>query len=108
MAKDTITLQTAQDWAKRWKIEGATYLSKNQLKAFKIPGADFSQVLSETGVVDARSYLGIDGNNQPHIMIVGVDVNGNDMIDDTKGWYIYDFSEPCPNTCNKKEPFISQ
>ena len=108
MAKDTITLETAQQWAANWKEKGATYLSENQLKAFWIPGVDLTEVLAEEGVVDARTYLGIDENNVPHAMIVGVDADGNDMIDDSKGWYIYDFSEPCPSTCNKKEPFISK
>ncbi len=108
MAKDTITLQTAQEWAARWKKEGANYLAENQLKAFLIPGDDVTQVMDEKGVVNVRSYLGIDENNEPHLMIVGVDEDGNDMIDDSKQWFIYDFSEPCPNTCNQKPPFISQ
>jgi hypothetical protein len=107
MAKDTITLETAQDWAAKWKENAVTYLSKNQLKAFLIPGIDVSQVLAEEGVVNVRSYLGIDENNEPHLMIIGVDADGNDMIDDSKGWFIYDFSEPCPNICNQKVPFIS-
>lgn len=107
-SKDIISLEKAQNWAAKWKKEGPTYLSDNQLKAFLIPGTDVKEVIAEEGVVNVRSYLGIDENNEPHLMIVGVDAQGNDMIDDSKGWFIYDFSEPCPNTCNQKPPFISQ
>lgn len=108
MAKYTITLETAQTWSAKWKKEATSYLSKNQLNAFLVPGIDMTQVMAQEGVVNVRTYLGIDENNQPHIMIVGVDADGNDMIDDSKEWYIYDFSEPCPNTCNRKGPFISK
>lgn len=106
MAKDTITLETAQEWAATWKENAETYLSENQLKAFLIPGTDVTQVLAEEGVVNVRSYLGIDENNEPHLMIVGVDADGNDMIDDSKGWYIYDFSRPCPSTCDVNSPLF--
>lgn len=104
---NTITLETAQEWAARWKRQQGKYNEYNQLKAFWIPGIDFTQVMEETGVQDVRAYIGIDENEVEKLMIVGVDEEGNDMIDEGKGWYIYDFSEPCPNKCNTKEPFIS-
>ncbi len=104
---NTITLETAQEWAARWKRQQGSYNQHNQLKAFWIPGIDFTQVMEETGVKDVRAYLGIDENEVEKLMIVGVDEEGNDMIDEGKGWYIYDFSEPCPNKCNTKAPFIS-
>lgn len=104
---NTITLETAQEWAARWKRQQGKYNENNPLKAFWIPGIDFTQVMEETGVKDVRAYLGIDENEVEKLMIVGVDEEGNDMIDEGKGWYIYDFSEPCPNKCNAKAPFIS-
>lgn len=107
MAKNTITLETAQAWANRWKQEEGTYNKHNKLKAFLVPGIDFQQVMQEEGVVNVRAYLGVDDNQVERLMIVGVDAEGNDMISDTEGYYIYDFSEPCPNTCNQKAPFIN-
>jgi len=104
---NTITLETAQDWAARWKRQEGSYNKHAQLKAFWIPGIDFTQVMAETGVENVRAYIGVDENEVEKLMIVGVDEEGNDMIDDEKGWYIYDFSEPCPNKCNMKAPFIS-
>ncbi len=107
MSKNTITLTTAQEWASRWKKAqlGGT---QAPITAFLIPGIDVSQVMAEKGTVDVRAYLGIDETNTERLMIVGVDADGNDMIDDTKGNYIYDFTVPCPPKCNEKAPFISR
>ena len=104
---NTITLEKAQDWAARWKGQEGDYNKHHNLKAFWVPGVDFVQLLKETGAVDVRAYLGVDENEVEKLMIVGVDEDGNDMINDEAGWYIYDFSEPCPNKCNTKAPFIS-
>ncbi|WP_130736565.1 hypothetical protein [Flavobacterium sp. J27] len=112
LPKDVIPLETAQDWANRWNKEGANYLSKNALKAFLIPAADVEGIIKDDKTYHIRGYLGLeklnDGSLEPHMMVVGVDNNKNDMIDYENGYYIYDFSEPCPNTCNQKEPFISK
>lgn len=107
MAENTISLATAQDWAARWKNKEGSYNRHHELKAFWIPGVDFTQVMKEAGAQNVRAYLGVDESNVEKLMIVGVDADGNDMIDESKGQYIYDFSEPCPSTCNKKAPFIS-
>lgn len=107
MAENTITLETAQEWASRWNKKTGSYERHHHLKAFFIPGIDLTQVIGETGEKNVRAYIGVDENDVERLMIVGVDADGNDMIDDAKGFYIYDFSEPCPSTCNKKAPFIS-
>jgi hypothetical protein len=105
--ENVISLETAQRWAERWKKVHGEYDKHHLIKAFLIPGIDIKQVMNETGVNDVRAYLGVDDNGTERLMIVGVDQEGNDMIDDENGQYIYDFSLPCPNTCNKKAPFIS-
>ncbi|UUC47322.1 hypothetical protein [Flavobacterium cerinum] len=107
MAKNTITLDTAREWAERWNKKKGLYEGHHKLKAFLIPGVDVTQAMSEPGVVNVRAYLGVDENHKEKLMIVGVDADGNDMIDADKGLYIFDFSEPCPSTCNKKPPFIN-
>ena len=110
--QDTISLEQAQEWGKRWKEGGAKLLVTNVIKAFLIPGIDLTEVLAEDGVQDIRTYFGVDENEQPHLMVVGVDANGNDMIDQDKmineknGWHIYDFSVPCPKTCDVKSPLF--
>lgn len=107
MSKNTITLETAQQWAARWK-KAQKEGTEAPVTAFLIPGIDVSQVMNERNVVDVRAYLGIDSENTERLMIVGVDADGNDMIDDSNGYYIYDFSLPCPPKCNGKAPYISR
>ncbi|VXC11324.1 conserved hypothetical protein [Flavobacterium sp. 9AF] len=110
LPQDVIPLETAQQWAANWNQEGANYLANNALKAFLIPGADIQGIIKDDNTYDIRGYLGLeklsDGSFEPHMMVVGVDNNQNDMIDYDKGYYIYDFSLPCPNTCDTSSPLF--
>ena len=112
MATNTIPLATAQEWAKTWrKLEG-NYNKHHELKAFFIPGIDFEEMKKEIGAVDVRGYLGVgdDGSGDgivEHLMLVGVDAQGNDMIDESEGWHIYDFTRPCPTTCDENSPLYT-
>ncbi|MEW5675191.1 hypothetical protein ABGT15_02655 [Flavobacterium enshiense] len=100
-AVNTITLETAQAWAQKWRATpGAT------VKAHLIPQIDITQLMNEEGVVDVRAYIGIDETGENKLMLVGVDANGNDLIDDANGQYIYDFTRPCPDTCDVKSPLF--
>jgi hypothetical protein len=45
---------------------------------------------------------------KPHMMIVGVDANGNDLIDPARGLFIYNFIKPCPSACNGVAPYINR
>lgn len=100
MATNTIDPTTAQRWVERWRESGEVL----DLKGFWVPGEDLTQVMAEEGVVDSRFYMAIDDDNQYHLLLVGVDAEGNDMIDADQGWYIYDFSRPCPPMCSKTGP----
>lgn len=40
-------------------------------------------------------------------MIVAVDANGNDLIDEKSGLYIYDFTQACPNICDINSPLYN-
>ncbi|MCG2612569.1 hypothetical protein LZZ90_13725 [Flavobacterium sp. SM15] len=101
-AVNTISLTTAQAWAKKWRdTPGAT------IKAHLIPQADITQLMAEKDVVDVRAYIGIDENGINKLMLVGVDTKGNDLIDDTNEQYIYDFTQPCPDTCNVTSPLYT-
>ncbi|WP_264559271.1 hypothetical protein [Flavobacterium sp. N2270] len=102
MAKNTITLQQAQEWAAAWRSN-----PNNTVKAFLIPNVDLTQLLAEEGVQDVRAYVGIDGNNEQKLMLVGVDDNGNDLINEAKGQFIYDFTQPCPEKCDINSPLFN-
>lgn len=98
---NTIPVATAQTWVDRWRASDQTL---TDIKGFLIPGEDLSSILAESGAVDSRAYLAIDDENQFHLLLVGVDSNGDDMIDEDEGLFIYDFTHPCPPMCSKTGP----
>lgn len=107
MPLNTITLEQAQEWAANWNKNKLTFLEKTELKAFAIPGQVITDVTAHPEVVDVRTYFGLDDQSNPHLMVVGVDGEGNDMINEEEGLFIYNFGRPCPNWCNAVEPFIN-
>jgi hypothetical protein len=100
--QNVISLETAQTWAKKWRSN-----PENTVKAHLIPQIDITELLAEENVVDVRAYIGIDENGVNKLMLVGVDKDGNDLIDDTCEQYIYDFTKPCPSTCDVDSPLYT-
>ena len=114
MKENTITLKEAQTWAARWRQEEGDYNKHHELKAFLIPKIDLQEVLAE-GIDAARAYIGIDEDGVERLMIVGTKYDEDtktyvDMITGTNGagvlleGDIYDFTQPCPDTCDKNSP----
>lgn len=108
MPANTITLSEAQEWASDWNTKKIQYLKDNDLKAFRIPRQVLADVTAPQEVHDIRTYFGLDGDLNPHLIIVGVDSQGNDLIDPANGLHIYNFATPCPTTCNESSPFINR
>ncbi|MEO9953503.1 hypothetical protein [Nonlabens sp.] len=102
---NTISLETAQQWANDWrKLEDkSTYI--DDVKGWNVPGSDLTQVMAQDDAVDSRMYIGLN-DNETKLIIVGVDADGKDMIDASKGWYIYDATEPCPHKCDSESPLF--
>jgi hypothetical protein len=97
IAENAICLDDARTWAERWTSDPI-----NKVKAHLIPRIDITELFAEDGVVDIRAYIGIDDEGCNKLMLVGVDKDGNDLIDEEKGDLIYDFTKPCPDTCDIK------
>ena len=116
--RNTISLEVAKQWAKEWRDDEASYNKYYQCRAFNIPKKDLIEVLAEN-VHSIRAYIGVEkievkGKQTiftEKLMIVGVNKEGKDMIssadgitlDDGEG-EIYDFSEPCPDSCDEDSP----
>lgn len=107
MALNTITLEQAQEWAQNWNNNKITFFETRDLKAFAIPRQVIDDVTRHPDVVDVRTYLGLDEDFNPHLMIVGVNEEGNDLINPEQELYIYNFARPCPTYCPGVAPFIN-
>ena len=102
MAQNTIDLATAQEWAKNWIAAPTT-----TVKAHLIPQINITQLMESINCQDIRAYMGIDDKGEAKLMMVAVDANGNDLIDAAAGYYIYDFTDPCPPKCDVNSPLYT-
>ncbi len=101
--QDTISLAKFNTWTNAWVQGGQAYTATTLTRYYTMPVIDLSEVLGETPAA-ARFYQGLDVSvtpNVPHLLLVGVDANGNDMLDYSAGQYVYDVSRPCPPKCGK-------
>ena len=98
-----ISLETAQKWVKAY----VDSVPPNATRAFLVSKKELEIVMGDDRVKYVRMYFGKDVNIEPQskMILVPVDVEGNDMIevrgDDSN---IYDFTLPCPPTCNDESP----
>jgi Tfp pilus assembly protein PilX len=102
-AQDTISLAKFNKWTNAWVQGGQAYTATTLTRYYTMPVIDLAEVLGETPAA-ARFYQGLDTSvtpNVPHLLLVGVDANGNDMLDYSAGQYVYDVSHPCPPKCGK-------
>lgn len=60
-------------------------------------------LLNQNGCVGLRIYYGINEQNTPKLVIVGVNSSGDDI---TQG-SILDFGTPCPTNCSQNNPLNS-
>lgn len=109
--QNTIPLKQAKKWAETWRLTESWYNKYNECIAFNVPLDDLKDVLKEKGIVSVRAYLGVDENGEEKLMIVGVDKYNKDMLSSRDGenldedsGQIYDFTRPCPTTCDQESP----
>ncbi|KIX22245.1 hypothetical protein SY27_06225 [Flavobacterium sp. 316] len=99
---NSIPLTTAQGWAKTW----VNSQPAGAVKAHLIPMEDFVALSKEEGVENIRAYIGIDENGVNKLMLVGVNAKGLDMVNEEIGERVYDFTAPCPTTCDPSSPLF--
>ncbi|MDI1234734.1 MAG: hypothetical protein PSX81_10670 [bacterium] len=86
-----ISLPSAIQWTTNFRNQNPT-----AVKAHFFGNVIINEILNQPGCIGLRLYNAIDDNNQPQILLVGVDNNNNDM---TNG-IIADMSQPCPTQCS--------
>ena len=102
--RNIISLKKAQERAKSWR---AASIEGNNFKGSLISKEDLQGLVSEIGENGIRAYNGINAEGVYKLMIVAVDANGNDLVNEKNGHYIYDFTQPCPDTCDINSPLYT-
>lgn len=121
MSDNTITRDTFNTWTAAWKDETkrGTWEKnhKDRVNFFNMPLDDFTAALKEKNIDSINLHLGLvtcDNSSNPEqckkggdkgvacqyeikLIIVGVDKDGNELLDDG----IYDLSQPCPPLCKE-------
>lgn len=97
-AGSSIPLDIAATFTANWRSvragnTDAVYLNKNIIL----------QILNQEGCVGLRSYNAINASQQQTLVMVGVDANGNDMVNGI----IADYGSLCPPHCNPQSPLNS-
>lgn len=112
-------LKKAQDETSRWQ--------KNQkIKAYFVDVQELMDVIKEGNMDAMRIYFGLEEDGTEKLFLVaaerinnseGETIEVKDLIDDKSfnvdglidgdGHFVYDFSNPCPATCDPKSPLMS-
>lgn len=103
---NTIDLTTAISWISAWRANPNT-----GVKAFFIPVIDFSSLMQDENCIGVRAYLayGNTDGKAPESKLLLVDVEGDistggrDIVSNG----IYDFTQPCPSTCDVNSPLYT-
>ncbi|MGQ2983959.1 hypothetical protein [Flavobacterium sp.] len=104
-----IELETAQNWAKKWREGKEGYIFHSQVKGFLIPIEGLKHIF-DSGAEAARAYIGVDDNGEAKLMFVGTTYNHqmqthDDMLPKSaQPGFIYDFTLPCPRACGYNSP----
>jgi hypothetical protein len=120
---DTISEPTAVAWTTNWR----NYISNidpnpNYIKAFNVPMEDILELANNFGQTSTsvRAYLAMESPGEIStlkIILVPIDSKGNDILSVPVGSTesiaaaqqssIFDFTSPCPNTCDVDSPLFS-
>lgn len=101
LPKHAVTLKDAIQWILNWQGEK---IVGNEIRAHMIPAKDaFDIFYNDKGFENYRGYNAKTDEGEFKFLMVGVDDEGNDIVDYDKGYYIYDMTTPCPSVCSKVE-----
>lgn len=114
---DTIPLQEAEVITTNWRnFISPLVPSGNYLRAFYIPMEDIRNLALFHNAIAVRAYLCLTAENDPStakVVLVPIDEKGNDILtippeqqsgDAVEDSAIYDFTQPCPQTCDFNSP----
>ncbi len=89
---EQITLQEAAQLTANYRTA-----HPNEIRGHFMGKSILKTLLDQEGCMGIRTYHGINTDGSKEIVLVGVDANGNDMLD-----LIADRAAPCPNHCSRQ------
>ena len=101
MSDFKITLEDAIKWITNWRNN----LPNEPAKAHLIQKQALLDVMEPSDVVAVRAYMAIDDDGVQKVVLVGVDANGQDLIDDNH--ILVDKSKPCPPDCGVESQLLN-
>ena len=110
-----IPLVTAQQWISNWRKLPANAKEKcvDEVLAMRLPGSDIHHLVDSSKTPQAvavRTYFAAeelpDHTFKAHLLLVAViEQNGREVDDIERG--IFDFTAPCPHTCDETSPLYT-
>ena len=105
-----IPLETAIAWTARWREFQQDHKPEpiDNKKAFRVNVQELQDVINNIPgeVTDIRFYFGLDDAMTEHMVLVGVDKENKDLYTYEGQAYTYDFTHPCPSTCDIDSPLF--
>ena len=95
----TIALEEASELTRNYRKNAG----KGAIKGGFFGRAALEQVLAQESVVGIRYYYAQENNGRPVLIVVGVDENGQDVLDG----FIAERACPCPPFCSPWNPLNS-
>lgn len=98
LPEQAVDLDVAKKWIANWQDDKE--VDRASVKAYLIPHQDIADIQQEQGWDNYRAYNGITEEGEFKLLIVGVNAEGNDLVDYNTGDYVYDMTTPCPSVCS--------
>ncbi len=106
-ADHEVPLAQAEAWTRRWRntSKDEAWWEENLFHGFTTPSEGVQAILAQEAP-SIRGYLAIDEAGAQHLLLVGVDAEGNDMLDEEAGQGVYNLISPCPQDCGDNSPLL--
>jgi hypothetical protein len=109
-----VPLKEASEATKHWR-------NSQKINAYAIDKQELLDVIAENEMDAMRVYFGLDKDGKERMFLVAAekikdkfgkvilikDLIDEDPLDGNSGHYVYDFTAPCPNTCDDESPLMN-
>lgn len=102
LPKHAVSLDDAKTWISNW--QNRNDINGMSIRAHIIPVQDVNDIFNkDKGFEQYRGYNAITDQGEFKFLMVGVDSNGNDIVNYEDGFYVYDMTTPCPSVCSAEK-----